>query len=81
VVQFQRLAFNARVFAVVEMSTGQLIEDVKLALNGSRPVEFLSRVGGNVPSHEEVLALVRELARRDDLAQPTEEEERVANAY
>jgi hypothetical protein len=34
-----------------------------------------------VPSHEEVLALVRELARRDDLAQPTEEEERVANAY
>jgi pyruvate/2-oxoacid:ferredoxin oxidoreductase alpha subunit len=81
VVQFQRLAFNARVFAVVEMSTGQLIEDVKLALNGSRPVEFLSRVGGNVPSHEEVLALVRELARRDDLAQPTEEEERVANVY
>jgi hypothetical protein len=87
VVQFQRQAFNARVFAVVEMSTGQLIEDVKLALNGSRPVEFLSRVGGNVPSHEEVLALVRELARhgeqarRDDLAQPTEEEKQVANAY
>jgi pyruvate/2-oxoacid:ferredoxin oxidoreductase alpha subunit len=81
VVQFQRLAFNARVFVVVEMSTGQLIEDVKLALNGSRPVEFLSRVGGNVPSHEEVLALVRELARRGGLAQATEEEERVANAY
>ena len=81
VVQFQRLAFNARVFAVVEMSTGQLIEDVKLALNGSRPVEFLSRVGGNVPSHEEVLALVRELARRGGLAQPAQEEERMANVY
>jgi pyruvate/2-oxoacid:ferredoxin oxidoreductase alpha subunit len=81
VVQFQRLAFNARVFAVVEMSTGQLIEDVKLALNGSRPVEFLSRVGGNVPSHDEVLALVHELARRGGVTQPTQEEERVANAY
>ena len=64
VVQFQRLAFGARVFVVVEMSNGQLIEDVRLALNGARPVEFLSRMGGNVPSHEEVLALVNELARR-----------------
>jgi 2-oxoisovalerate ferredoxin oxidoreductase alpha subunit len=64
VVQFQRLAFNARVFLVVEMSNGQLVEDVKLALNGSRPVEFLSRVGGNVPSHEEVFDFVHNLARR-----------------
>jgi hypothetical protein len=49
---------------VVEMSNGQMLEDVKLALNGARPVEFLSRVGGNVPSHHEVLAFVRRLARR-----------------
>jgi len=60
---FKRLARRARVFAVVEMSNGQLIEDVRLALNGVRPVEFLGRSGGNVPSHEEVLALVRDLAR------------------
>ena len=73
VVQFQRLAFKARMFLVVEMSNGQLIEDVKLALNGSRPVEFLNRVGGNVPSHEEVLNFVHELARR------VVEEERMAN--
>ncbi len=73
VVQFQRLAFKARVFLVVEMSNGQLIEDVKLALNGSRPVEFLSRMGGNVPSHEEVLEFVHELAKR------VVEEERMAN--
>jgi len=39
---------------------------VKLALNGSRPVEFLNRMGGNVPSHEEVLRFVQELARRED---------------
>jgi pyruvate/2-oxoacid:ferredoxin oxidoreductase alpha subunit len=75
---FQRLAKRARVFVVVEMSNGQLVEDVRLALNGERPVEFLSRVGGNVPSHDEVLALVRELARRyQPVMEP--EEERMAN--
>ena len=64
--EFQRLAQRAQVFVVVEMSNGQLLEDVRLALNGARPVEFLSRVGGNVPSHAEVLALVREQARRSE---------------
>jgi pyruvate/2-oxoacid:ferredoxin oxidoreductase alpha subunit len=67
VVQFERLAFNAKLFVVVEMSNGQMLEDVKLALNGSRPVEFLNRLGGNVPSHEEVLRFVHELARREGL--------------
>ncbi len=60
---FHRVARRARVFVVVEMSNGQLIEDVRLALNGDRPVEFLNRMGGNVPSHDEVLGLVRRLAR------------------
>ena len=57
------------------MSNGQLVEDVRLALNGARPVEFLSRVGGNVPSHEEVLEFVRELARRYLPAAEPEEEQ------
>ncbi|HZZ38786.1 MAG TPA: 3-methyl-2-oxobutanoate dehydrogenase subunit VorB [Acidobacteriaceae bacterium] len=61
---FEKRAERAKVFLVVEMSTGQLLEDVKLALNGARPVEFFSRVGGNTPSHEEVLALTQSLARR-----------------
>ena len=49
---------RAQCFVVVEMSNGQMVEDVRLALNGSRPVEFFSRMGGNVPSHEEVLEFV-----------------------
>jgi pyruvate/2-oxoacid:ferredoxin oxidoreductase alpha subunit len=61
---FQKLAKTARSFVVVEMSNGQMVEDVRLALNGSRPVEFLSRYGGNVPSHEEVLDFVRKQAER-----------------
>lgn len=40
---------------VVELSNGQMVEDVRLALNGRREVEFYGRVGGNVPSVEELL--------------------------
>ncbi|HVT99688.1 MAG TPA: 3-methyl-2-oxobutanoate dehydrogenase subunit VorB [Acidobacteriaceae bacterium] len=61
---FQRIARRAKVFVVVEMSLGQLLDDVRLALNGTRPVEFLGRVGGNIPSHDDVLAFVQEQARR-----------------
>jgi 2-oxoisovalerate ferredoxin oxidoreductase alpha subunit len=70
---YQRLARRARLFIVVEMSNGQMLDDVRLALNGLRPVEFFSRVGGNVPSHEEVLALVRRHARQMAAYVPGEE--------
>jgi pyruvate/2-oxoacid:ferredoxin oxidoreductase alpha subunit len=62
--QFQRATRRARVFIVVEMSNGQLLEDVRLALNGAAPVEFFNRLGGNVPSHDEVLRFVRQQAER-----------------
>jgi pyruvate/2-oxoacid:ferredoxin oxidoreductase alpha subunit len=75
---FQRLAKKATVFIVVEMSNGQMLEDVRLALNGARPVEFLSRVGGNVPSHDEVLNFVRNQAARY-LPLLDREEERMTN--
>jgi pyruvate/2-oxoacid:ferredoxin oxidoreductase alpha subunit len=41
---------------VVELSNGQMVQDVRLAVNGKVPVEFYGRVGGNVPSVEEVQA-------------------------
>jgi 2-oxoisovalerate ferredoxin oxidoreductase alpha subunit len=65
---FQRLAKDAESFVVVEMSNGQMLEDVRLALNGAKPVDFLSRVGGNVPSHEEVLKFVMARAEREQAA-------------
>lgn len=40
----------------VEMSAGQMVEDVRLAVNGKVPVEFYGRMGGIVPSPEEVVA-------------------------
>ena len=39
---------------VVELSNGQMVEDVRLAVNGRVPVEFYGRSGGNVPSVEEI---------------------------
>src|SRR5579862_5794821 len=73
--EFGRLARSAKVFLVVEMSNGQLIEDVRLALNGARPAEFMNRMGGNVPSHEDVLARVRRLALEMPSAVRAEEEQ------
>jgi hypothetical protein len=59
------------------MSNGQLVDDVRLALNGARPVETLRRAGGNVPSHEEVLAFVRKLALESQSANDVKEEQTV----
>lgn len=47
-------AAKVRTVLTVELSNGQMVEDVRLAINGKIPVEFYGRVGGNVPSVEEV---------------------------
>lgn len=47
-------ALRAEKVLVVELSNGQMVEDVRLALEGKRPVEFYGRGGGNVPSVEEL---------------------------
>jgi 2-oxoisovalerate ferredoxin oxidoreductase alpha subunit len=60
VAQVRELSRRVKGFAVVELSTGQLVDDVRLAVEGRSPVEFYSRVGGNVPSAEEVLAFVQQ---------------------
>jgi 2-oxoisovalerate ferredoxin oxidoreductase alpha subunit len=62
IAHFQRLARHARMFLVVEMSNGQMVEDVRLALEGVRPVEFYNRMGGNAPSAEELMTVLREKA-------------------
>ncbi len=62
VAQLLQLTRQAHAFFVVEMSNGQLVDDVRLALQGRTPVEFYGRVGGNVPSAEEVLEFVKEKA-------------------
>jgi 2-oxoisovalerate ferredoxin oxidoreductase alpha subunit len=53
-------ASRAQNVLVVELSNGQMLEDVKLAIDGKKPVDFYGRVGGNVPTVEELHAQVVE---------------------
>ncbi len=50
------------VFLDVEMNMGQMLYDVKLAVEGNRPVKFLGKAGGVIPSLEEVAEAIRNIA-------------------
>ena len=50
-------------FLSVELSMGQMIEDVKLAINCSKPVELCNRTGGMIVSPEEVLEAIEKLSK------------------
>jgi 2-oxoglutarate ferredoxin oxidoreductase subunit alpha len=52
---FKELAKNVKSFLVVEMSCGQMIEDVKLAIDCARPVHFYGRTGGEIPGEDEII--------------------------
>ncbi len=57
------LADRTDKFLCVELNMGQMVEDVKLAVNGKKPVEFYGRTGGMMPSVEEVYAKIEELMK------------------
>ncbi len=52
---------TAKKFLCVEMSTGQMIDDVRLAVEGQRPVEFYGRTGGMVPTVGEIVEKLQEM--------------------
>jgi 2-oxoglutarate ferredoxin oxidoreductase subunit alpha len=58
------LAQRAKQILVVEMNAGQMVEDVRLAVNGRAPVKFYGRMGGIVPLPDEVLEAIRALETR-----------------
>jgi len=55
----RRRAEQAKFLLACEMSMGQMVEDVTLAVNGLRPVYFYGRSGGNVPTPAEIVAEVK----------------------
>lgn len=55
-----KLADYVKGFLDVEMNAGQMVEDVKLAVLGKKPVEFHGRMGGVIPSPEEILHKLEE---------------------
>ena len=54
--ELKALAQTARKFVCVELSNGQFCDDVKLAIECSRPVQLVNKMGGNLVSQEEILA-------------------------
>ena len=59
---FMKVADTAKAFLSVEMSMGQMVEDVKLAVNGKAPVHFFGRTGGIIPTPAEIADKIREIA-------------------
>ena len=58
--EIKRLADQVKGMLTVELSAGQMVDDVRLAVNGKVPVEFYGRMGGIVPSPDEVLNALKE---------------------
>jgi 2-oxoglutarate ferredoxin oxidoreductase subunit alpha len=58
------LAERVKALLVVELSLGQMMEDVRLAVEGKRPVQFLGRSGGVILTPAEVLGEIRRLAEK-----------------
>lgn len=52
---------NAKKVLTVEMSMGQMVDDVRLALNCRLPVEFFGRTGGVIPSPAEICNKIKEM--------------------
>jgi len=50
---------NVQSFLTVELSMGQMLEDVKLGVNGAKPVDFYGRTGGIVMTPEEIADYVK----------------------
>lgn len=56
--RLQHLAGKVQRILVIEMNAGQMVEDVRLAVNGAVPVAFYGRMGGVVPMPDELLAVI-----------------------
>lgn len=61
---FEKYAETPKAFLSVELSAGQMVEDVRLAINGKSPVHFYGRTGGMVPSQKEILVKIKEILNK-----------------
>jgi len=65
--QISKAADEPRIFLTVEMSNGQMVEDVKLAVAGKAPVVFYGRPGGGTPGVDEILDQIRQLTIKSEI--------------
>ncbi len=61
--RLRQLAGKAYSILVLELSSGQLIEDVRLCVGGITPVQLLRRTGGMMPSAEDVVQAIKKMEK------------------
>ena len=59
--EINEAAKSAKKLLSVEMSMGQMVDDIRLAINCSKPVEFFGRTGGVIPTPAEVLGEIKRM--------------------
>ncbi|HXF99164.1 MAG TPA: transketolase C-terminal domain-containing protein, partial [Bacteroidota bacterium] len=69
--QIRELAERVHGVLTVEMNSGQMVEDVRLGVEGRCPVEFYGRMGGIIPSPEDIVRALNKLVQKD-VRQPAE---------
>lgn len=62
---FDKITDKTKAILTVEMSTGQMIDDVKIAINGRKPVYFYGRTGGMVPTPNAILEEIKKIVGGD----------------
>ncbi|AAM06286.1 TPA: 3-methyl-2-oxobutanoate dehydrogenase subunit VorB [Methanosarcina acetivorans] len=60
--QLKALADKEASFISVEMSNGQMIDDIRLAIDCSQPVELVNRMGGNLITLDQIMDKIRKVA-------------------
>jgi len=60
---FQNLPASVKHILVAELSMGQMIEDVRLGVNGKYPIHFYGRAGGSIFEPEEIANKVKEILK------------------
>jgi 2-oxoglutarate ferredoxin oxidoreductase subunit alpha len=58
---YEEAADRTKAFLTVEMSMGQMIEDVKLGVNGKKPVYFCGRTGGMIPDSSDIVEKAKKI--------------------
>lgn len=58
---FDKITGKTKAILTVEMSTGQMIDDVKIAMNGRKPVYFYGRTGGMIPTPNAILEEIKKI--------------------
>jgi 2-oxoglutarate ferredoxin oxidoreductase subunit alpha len=66
--RIKELASKVDFMLVVEMNAGQMVEDVRLAVNGEKPVHFKGRMGGMIMSPEDVLAEIESIIEKQSVS-------------